>query len=129
MKYFLSLLLLSALSYKNVKAQQLVIKCGNNSITIDSTAKMQQSFFDCDSISFMVTGMLDEYKLNISKISKVNHPMVTSGKTSHNKYFKLYSWFLTDRYEDVTDLIVTISKDGRFIKSFKIKLNYKQETY
>jgi hypothetical protein len=129
MKYFLTIILLFTLSSKSVKAQQLVIKCGNNSITIDSSAKVQESFFNCDSIGFMVTGMQGEYKLNISKLGKKNPPMVMPGKTIDRKYFKLYSWFLTDRYEDVTDLIVTISKDEKFVKSFKIKLNYKQETY
>ncbi len=129
MKYFWAFIVLLALSHKNVKAQQLIIKCGSNIINIDSTAKMQQSFFDCDSIGFMVTGMQGEYKLNISKLGKKNPPMIMAGKTSDKKYFKLYSWFLTDRYEDVTDLIVTISKDGKYVKHFKIKLNNKQETY
>ncbi|MFN3444274.1 MAG: hypothetical protein ACK44D_00920 [Bacteroidia bacterium] len=129
MKYFLTFILLFTLSFKSVKAQQLIIKCGNNSITIDSTAKMQESFFSCDSIGFMVTGLPGEYKLNISKLGKKNPPMIMPGKASDNKYFKLYSWFLTDKYEDVTDLIVTISKDGKYVKHFKIKLNYKQDTY
>lgn len=56
--------------YKNANARQLVIKCGDNNITIDSTTKMQESFFSCDSIGFMIIGLQGEYKMQLSIINK-----------------------------------------------------------
>jgi hypothetical protein len=129
MKYFLALIVFLALSYKNVKAQQLIIKCGSNSTTIDSTAKMQQSFFDCDSIGFMVIGIPGEYKMQLIIPNKKMFAWMNDVIQNNTNTYYLDSKRITDDYKNTTDIMINVSKGGKFIKSFKIKLNYKQETY
>lgn len=129
MKYFLALIVVLTLSNRCVKAQQLIIKCGNNSFTVDSTAKMQESFFNCDSIGFMVTGIKGEYKIQLSIINKKMFAWVNNVKQNNTDIYYLESKKVTDDYKNVTDIIVNLSKDGNFVKLFKIKLNYKQEAY
>ncbi len=129
MKYFLAPFVLLALSFNSVKAQQLIIKCGNNSITIDSTAKMQESFFSCDSIGFMIHGLQGEYKMQLSIVNKKMFAWMNDVKQNNTSTYYLDSKRITDDYKNTTDIMVNVSKDGKFVKSFKIKLNYKQETY
>lgn len=129
MKYFLALLVLLALSYKNVKAQQLIIKCGNNSITIDSIAKIQESFFSCDSIGFMVTGLPGDYKMQLSILNKKMFAWMNDVNQNNTNTYYLDSKKITDNYKNTTDIMINVSIGGKFVKLFKIKLNYKQDTY
>ena len=50
-------------------------------------------------------------------------------KQNNTDIYYIESKKVTDDYKNVTDIIVNLSKDGKFVKLFKIKLNYKQETY
>lgn len=129
MKYFLTLIVLSALSYKSVKAQQLFIKCGNNSITIDSTAKIQESFFNCDSVGIEIIKPNGAYELQIIRMNKNNPAWVYRVEQKPKEAYYLNSRILAENYQDVSHLIVSISRRGKFIKAFSIVFNYKQETH
>jgi membrane-bound inhibitor of C-type lysozyme len=123
MKYFLALIVVLTLSNRCVKAQQLIIKCGNNSFTVDSTAKLQESFFSCDSIGFMVTGMQGEYKIQLSIINKKMFASMNDVKQNNTDTYYIDSKRITDDYKNTTDIMVNLSKGGKFVKLFKIKLN------
>lgn len=129
MKYFLALIIVLNLSNKCLKAQQLIIKCGNNSITIDSTAKIQESFFNCDSVGFMIIGLQGEYKMQLSIINKKMFAWMNDVKQNNTDTYYIDGKKLTDDYKNISNIMVNVSKDGKFVKLFKIKLNYKQETY
>jgi hypothetical protein len=129
MKYFLALLVLLALSYKNVKAQQLIIKCGNNSITIDSTARVEESFFNCDSVGIEIIKPHGTYEMQIIRMNKNNPAWVYRVEQKPKEAYYLNSRILAQDYQDVSNLIVSISRRGKFIKAFSIVFNYKQETH
>ncbi len=129
MKYFLALIITYFLLHNNAKAQQLVIKCSDNSITIDSTTKMQKSFFSCDSIGFMIIGLQGEYKMQLSIINKKMSAWVDKVKQNNTSTYYLDSRKITEDYINNTDIIVNVKQDDKLVKLFKIKLNYKQETY
>jgi len=129
MKYFLALIIVLNLSNKCLKAQQLIIKCGNNSITIDSTAKIQESFFNCDSVGFMIIGLKGEYKMQLSIINKKMLAWMNDVRQNNTATYYIDGKKITDDYKNTTNIMVNVSKDGKFVKLFKIKLNYKQETY
>jgi hypothetical protein len=111
-----------------LKAQQLEVKCGKNTIIIDSSTKVQRNFFECDSISFRVTNLQGEYSLSFAKLNKKT-PMVLKGSAANNKPFKLFSTFLTIDYDDLKYLIVVISQNNKYVKGYKLLLNYRSDSY
>lgn len=55
--------------------------------------------------------------------------MVLKGSATDNKPFKLYSTFLTTDYDDVKYLIVVISQNNKYVKGYKLLLNYRFDSY
>lgn len=129
MRFFTFLFCILISFVADLNAQQLEIKCGTNTITIDSTTKVQRSFFECDSMSFRVTNLQGEYSLSFAKLNKKKPPMVLKGSATDNKPFKLYSTFLTTDYDDVKYLIVVISQNNKYVKGYKLLLNYRFDSY
>ena len=123
MKYFLLLLLLSALSYKNAKAQQLVIKCASNSITIDSTAKLEKSFFSCDSVGIEIIKPNGAYEMQIVRMNKNNPAWVNRVMQKPNDVYNINSKIFSEDYQDIRKLIVTITDGKKFVKAFTIDFN------
>lgn len=123
MKYFFFLLLLSAFSYKNVKAQQLVIKCGSNSITIDSIAKLEKSFFNCDSVGIEIIKPNGAYQMQIVRMNKNNPAWVNRVIQKPNDVYYINSRIFREDYQDVRKLIVTITDGKKFVKAFTIDFN------
>jgi hypothetical protein len=126
MKHFLTLIVLSALSYKSVKAQQLFIKCGNISITIDSNAKIQESFFNCDSVGLEIIKPNGAYEMQIILINKNNPAWVNRVIQKPNEVYYINSRILKEDYQDARKLIVSIINNRRkFVKAFTIDFNHK----
>ncbi len=129
MKFFTLLFLALWAFTESTNAQQLKVKCGNNAITIDSAAQVQKYFFEYDSISFIIPDLQGEYSLSFAKLSKKNPPMVFKGTATNDKPFKLYSTFVTVNYDDAQKLIIVVSKNDKFVKSYRLILNLSVDSY
>lgn len=129
MKFFTPIISAIIFWSTQLNAQQLEIKCGTNTITIDSATKVQRSFFECDSIRFRVTNLQGEYTLKIVRISKQDYPRYIKGGGNNKNGYLLSNGFITQNYDKVRTLVINVSQNEKYVKSYKLLLNYSVDSY